>query len=113
MVFGPLEKISQFHVTKIPELIHCGGGTVNQTQNFSDIFLAKKNVIPSVAGSVRPWVRRPPFLKNVSADFSGCRKYFLTKFSQNVHQNTIFICRSLACTFRDRPRFSAFLEAIF
>jgi len=32
MVFGSLGKISQFHATKILELIHCGKGTVISKQ---------------------------------------------------------------------------------
>jgi len=35
-------------------------------------------------------------VKNLAAHISGYRKYFFTKFSQNVHQNTIFICRSFS-----------------
>jgi len=58
--------------------------------------LPYKRHIPSVCRSVARSVGHHQFSKNVDADILGCRKYFLTKFSQNVHQNTIFICQSFS-----------------
>jgi len=56
----------------------------------------------------------------VDANISGCRKIFLTKFSQNVDGNTIFIYRSLnhsslyfSSTFPDRDDLVTFLGPFF